>query len=614
LPTAAAPQRTAETAPATVEAALNAQRTAGQARAMHSVARQGLGDPAGPYPHGARIRAAFGAYAPSGLSAHMGPAARAASGALSAGGYVLNGRAVFAERPSLHTAAHEAAHMVHQAHGGAALAHGVGHMSDAHERLADRVADTVATGGSAEPLFASMFGGASPSTPAGPMLQMVNRIASETATLDKTPWKEINDQLKLKSSYDIDATVSNISNRFAMMVSTLGNRCERAATVTADLDGNRQGGPRKSDNTQTAYGALGSFEEFLTGTQEVKKYEFEGGHLVSDEILGDASYVQANFAPQRGHFNSPIYRKIEEIAAFGVMPVKPTKKKSPNWTMKAQVHYPAVTHKVPTAKIQKRLSIQDKDIGKKPKPKTVTLTTRVPSRWTATAEVADKDFVFRHESSLDSTDGASAGFLKSEKLVEGKEKDTDQFLDANYWSMDSLQNASQSKIGALGTKASSKHTFTAVQSVPRGQKAVLGTGTVALPKPKAVTAPVLKKTYPMSRIINATDKDLTELARKIMKQNVGLQTNQTALGRAFRALREGSYKRARGSRFSRVDFMKLDKVTKKRRKRDTTVKRPRKVVTKVIPKISPAQMKDSLARLIVLQRFDNSDNAMDFSA
>ncbi|RYF89561.1 MAG: hypothetical protein EON95_18555, partial [Caulobacteraceae bacterium] len=168
------------------EAALNARRTAGQARAMHAVARRGLSDPAGPYPHGDRIRAAFGSYAPIGLAAHMGPAARAASRDLSAGGYVLNGRAAFAERPSLHTAVHEAAHMVHQAHGGAALTHGIGHMSDAHERMADRVADTVAAGGSAEPMFASAFGGAAPSATPGPMLQMINRIRSNTATMRPT--------------------------------------------------------------------------------------------------------------------------------------------------------------------------------------------------------------------------------------------------------------------------------------------------------------------------------------------------------------------------------------------------------------------------------------------
>jgi hypothetical protein len=610
LPTAAAPQRTAGTTPSTAEAALSTRRTAGQARAMHAVARQGLGDPAGPYPHGDRIRAAFGAYAPSGLSAHMGPAARAASGALSAGGYVLNGRAVFGGRPSLHTAAHEAAHMVHQAHGGAALAHGIGHMSDAHERMADRVADVVAAGGSAEPLLASAFGSAAPSTPTGPMLQMINRIASNTATSAPTPWKEIDSALKLKSSYDIDVAVSNISNRFANMVSTLGDNCKRAATVTADLDGKRQGGPRLADKTQTAYGALGSFEEYVTGTQEVYKYEFEGGHLVSDEILGDASYVQANFAPQRGHINSPIYRKIEEIAAFGLTPRIPTKKATPNWTMTAAVHYPAATHLVKTDLIQKQLGIQDHDIGVHPKPQFVKLTTRVPSRWTAKAEVADKDFVFAHESSLDSTDGASAGFLKDESLVNAQEGKTSTHLDANFWSMNTLKNASLNKTGALGTGISSEHSFTATQSVPRGQTATLGSGAITLPKPTPIVAPMLKKTYPMSRIVTSTDTKLTELAKLILGENLSLKMTQVALVRAFKLLKSGHQKRLRKQRFSKLDFMKIGKVSGKRKKKSATAK-GKKVVKKVAPKITTPQINDAIARLIVLQRFKN--DVVDFS-
>src|SRR5262249_35476217 len=130
-------------------------------------------------------------------------------------------------------------------------------------------------------------------------------------------------------------------SRFQAMVKKLGDSCRRAKSVTATLDGKRNGGKRTSDPMQTAYGALGTFEEFLTGTNVVAKYEFEGGHLISDEILGTDSYKQKNFAPQRGHLNSPIYRKIEQIAKYGTTPKSTTVTGTrPDWTMTADLEYP----------------------------------------------------------------------------------------------------------------------------------------------------------------------------------------------------------------------------------------------------------------------------------
>jgi hypothetical protein len=55
----------------------------------------------------------------------------------------------FAESPTLHTAAHEAAHVIQQ-RAGAATAQNAGRAGDQFERHADRVADTVVAGQSAE--------------------------------------------------------------------------------------------------------------------------------------------------------------------------------------------------------------------------------------------------------------------------------------------------------------------------------------------------------------------------------------------------------------------------------------------------------------------------------
>jgi hypothetical protein len=615
LPTAAAPQRPAESQASTAEAALNARRTAGQARTLHALARTGLSAPAGPYPHSARIRAAFGAYAPAGLTAHMGPAARAAGRALSADAYILSGRAVFADRPSLHTAAHEAAHMVHQAHGGPALAHGVGHWRDPHERMADRIADRVAAGGTAEPLLAAMVAPPGPTAapspaPGAAMLQMNNTISSHVGGSKPTPWAEIQSQLKLGAGYDIDSVVTGLNpGRFGPMVATLGNSCVRAEEVTATLDGKRTGGVRKSDATQSAYGALGSFEEYLTDTPTAPKYEFEGGHLISDEILGTASYVQANFAPQRGHINAPIYRKIEEIAAGGLVQKSGNKKATPNWTLKAWVTYPAATHQISTAKIQARLGIHDSNILATPKPTHVTLTTRVPSRWQAKASVADSDFVFARESSIDKSDGAYAGFMTDEASVLKEEPKTDQYLDSNYWAMDTLKNASMNRPGTLGTGQASSHTFTAVQSVPRGQTAYLNKGVTSLPQPPPLVAPTLSKVRPITDVVGVTYAKQKLLARKILKENPKLVLTVGSLEEAFRLITQGYQKRLQKKRFSRLDYMKMKIAGARRGKgRRKGVKKPA-----TARKGNTAQYNSSLARLIVMQQFSYPKNSMDFS-
>ena len=65
----------------------------------------------------------------------------------------------FASSPSLHTAAHEAAHVVQQ-RGGVQLKGSVGESGDAHEQHANAVADAVVQGKSAEALLDAYASGA----------------------------------------------------------------------------------------------------------------------------------------------------------------------------------------------------------------------------------------------------------------------------------------------------------------------------------------------------------------------------------------------------------------------------------------------------------------------
>jgi len=100
-------------------------------------------------PHGETIQRAFGAHDISHIQAHVGDGSARAMGAEA---YATGHHVVFDKQPDLHTAAHEAAHVVQQARG-VNLYGGVGEAGDAYERNADEVADRVVQGKSAEDLL-----------------------------------------------------------------------------------------------------------------------------------------------------------------------------------------------------------------------------------------------------------------------------------------------------------------------------------------------------------------------------------------------------------------------------------------------------------------------------
>jgi len=82
--------------------------------------------------------------------------------------FATGNHVAFAGTPDLHTAAHEAAHVVQQ-RGGVQLKGGVGEVGDAYERHADQVADRVVAGENAQDLLDqhAPAGGASSSGSAG---------------------------------------------------------------------------------------------------------------------------------------------------------------------------------------------------------------------------------------------------------------------------------------------------------------------------------------------------------------------------------------------------------------------------------------------------------------
>src|SRR5579859_4632859 len=137
-----------------------AQPEAGAPETVQQAAQHGVAGAGGALPHGETIQRLFGRHDVSGIQAHVGGDAADAAHGIGAQAYATGNHVAFRESPSLHLAAHEAAHVVQQ-RAGVHLAGGVGHDGDPHERHADQVADLVVQGKSAEGLLDGYTGSGS---------------------------------------------------------------------------------------------------------------------------------------------------------------------------------------------------------------------------------------------------------------------------------------------------------------------------------------------------------------------------------------------------------------------------------------------------------------------
>ncbi len=138
------------------------KHTAEQAQSAELMARNqamdGVRGAGAVLPHVAEIQTAFGHHDVSGIKASVGGNAQSAAAAIGAKAYAIGDAIAFASAPDLHTAAHEAAHVIQQ-RGGVKVAGGVGQTGDVYEQHADAVADLVVRGQSAEALLDQHVGG-----------------------------------------------------------------------------------------------------------------------------------------------------------------------------------------------------------------------------------------------------------------------------------------------------------------------------------------------------------------------------------------------------------------------------------------------------------------------
>ncbi|HEX3760508.1 MAG TPA: DUF4157 domain-containing protein [Kofleriaceae bacterium] len=122
-------------------------------RDIVEAARAGVRGPGGALPHRERIQRSFGSHDISSVVAHGDRDAAAAARSIGATAFTMGDHVALGDGASLHTAAHEAAHVVQQRSGSLGLTGGVGQAGDVHERHADEVAARVVGGMSSEDLL-----------------------------------------------------------------------------------------------------------------------------------------------------------------------------------------------------------------------------------------------------------------------------------------------------------------------------------------------------------------------------------------------------------------------------------------------------------------------------
>lgn len=125
----------------------------GNPTATHQAAASGVQGTGSQLPHFSTIQKAFGKYDISHIKSYTGAKATDASNEINAEAYAVGNKVAFKDNsPSLHTVAHEAAHVIQQ-QAGVHLKQGVGQTGDRYEQHADAVADKVIKGESAEGLL-----------------------------------------------------------------------------------------------------------------------------------------------------------------------------------------------------------------------------------------------------------------------------------------------------------------------------------------------------------------------------------------------------------------------------------------------------------------------------
>jgi hypothetical protein len=223
-------------------------------------ASRGIATSTGALPFADRIQASFGSFDVGGIAAHTGREAAETAAQMGAEAYAVDNHVVLGDDPSLHTVAHEVAHVAQQRAGVARKSDAPG---DEWERHADAVADRVVAGESAEDLLAPLI--AHRGTGGGDVQRKITQKGKELGTwakvskssaataanavmdaarkliggsvVDKTLSSAWNNLAKnAKKSFELDTEASELAQELAAGYQRSANAKERAANRGGNVE------------------------------------------------------------------------------------------------------------------------------------------------------------------------------------------------------------------------------------------------------------------------------------------------------------------------------------------------------------------------------------------
>jgi hypothetical protein len=208
----------------------NVQRKAhGSAQTdVHQAAQQGISGSGSALPHLESIQRSFGRHNVSGITAHTGSMAASACQDIGAQAYATGNSVAFGSSPDLHTAAHEAAHVVQQ-RAGVSLKGGVGVAGDSYEQHADRVADQVVQGKSAESLLDKFAGPSPQQSSAIQRKETAPETTDPIAELGNTLWRDFPNGVNVSLYDPYDRELVNQGTTWGKTYNAIGSKSSLAA-------------------------------------------------------------------------------------------------------------------------------------------------------------------------------------------------------------------------------------------------------------------------------------------------------------------------------------------------------------------------------------------------
>lgn len=228
---------------------------------VHQAASRGVSGGGGQLPYLGAIQKSFGGHDVSSVQAHTDENARKGCSQMGAKAFTTGNHIAFgSSKADIHTAAHEAAHVVQQ-RAGVQLSGGVGQVGDKYEQHADAVANHVVQGKNAEPLLDQFAGGG-----AGDSVQKAEDDNEESK-------KRIATRRKKSDGIQGDtADGGQVQGKFVQMEPLTGVAlyAAYAGIVSASVG-----------TVATIGGAVSNAQRDTTGTAADLKLEFEKAYLMS---------------------------------------------------------------------------------------------------------------------------------------------------------------------------------------------------------------------------------------------------------------------------------------------------------------------------------------------